>query len=112
MHPRHHGEATGDQVWSSKTKVLCMPSPPQADNVCTCSLLVSFSKRHFSKCATFRLMSLLEMPSLQHAGTTDVREYQDLHISSVVMMLREVRREVNTGRPFESRLHMHTHTHQ
>ena len=32
------------------------------------------------------------------------QENQDLHNSSVAIMLREMRREVNTGRPFESRL--------
>ena len=32
------------------------------------------------------------------------QEYQDLYNSSVAVMLREMQREVNTGRPFESRL--------
>ena len=34
------------------------------------------------------------------------QEYQDLQNSSVAVMLRETQREVNTGRPFESRLHV------
>ena len=33
------------------------------------------------------------------------QEYQDLCISSVSTMLREMQRELNKGRPFESRLH-------
>ena len=33
------------------------------------------------------------------------QENQDLHNSSVAIMLRDMRRQVNTGRPFESRLH-------
>ena len=33
------------------------------------------------------------------------QEYQDLYNSSVAIMLREMQREVNEGRPFESRLH-------
>ena len=33
-------------------------------------------------------------------------EYQDLYNSSVAVMLREMQREVNTGRPFESRLYI------
>ena len=33
------------------------------------------------------------------------KEYQDLHISSVAIMLREMQREVNMGLPFENRLH-------
>ena len=38
------------------------------------------------------------------------QEYQDLHISSVAIMLREMQREVNMGHPFESGLHMHYST--
>ena len=34
------------------------------------------------------------------------QEYQDLHNSSVAVMLREMPREVNTVRTFESRLHI------
>ena len=34
------------------------------------------------------------------------QENQDLHSLSVAIMLREIRREVNTGRPLESRLHI------
>ena len=38
------------------------------------------------------------------------QEYQDLHNSSVAIMLREMQREVNTGRPFERRLHIDYYT--
>ena len=34
------------------------------------------------------------------------QEYQDLYDSSVAVMPREVQREVNTGHPFESKLHI------
>ena len=34
------------------------------------------------------------------------QEYQDLHSSSVAIMLREMQREVNMGLPFEDTLHM------
>ena len=51
-------------------------------------------------------MSLREMPMPQHAGTTKSQEYQDLHNSSVTVMLREMQRDVNMGRPFESKLHI------
>ena len=34
------------------------------------------------------------------------QEYQDLHNSSVAIVLREMQREINTGRTFESRLHI------
>ena len=39
------------------------------------------------------------------------QQYQDLYNSSVAVMLREMQREVNEGRPFESRLHLDSHTH-
>ena len=38
------------------------------------------------------------------------QEYQDLYNSSVAVMLREMQREVNTGRPFESRLQIDYYT--
>ena len=38
------------------------------------------------------------------------QEYQDLHNSSVAVMLREMQREVNMGRPLESRLHIDYNT--
>ena len=38
------------------------------------------------------------------------QEYRDLYSSSVAVMLREMQREVNTGRPFERRLHIDYHT--
>ena len=34
------------------------------------------------------------------------QEHQDLHDSSVAIMLKEMQRELNTGHPFERRLHM------
>ena len=34
------------------------------------------------------------------------QEYQDLYDSSVAVMVREMQREVNTGHPFGSRLHI------
>ena len=39
------------------------------------------------------------------------QEHQDPHNSSVAIMLREMQREVNAGRPFESRLHIDYSTH-
>ena len=34
------------------------------------------------------------------------QEHQDLYDSSVAVMQREMQREVNTGHPFESKLHI------
>ena len=38
------------------------------------------------------------------------QEYQDVYNSSVAGMLREMQREVNTGRPVESRLYIDYYT--
>ena len=47
---------------------------------------------------------------LQHTRTTKTQEFQDLYDSSVAVLLRErereMQREVNTGHPFGSRLHI------
>ena len=40
-----------------------------------------------------------------------MQEIQDLHNSSVAMMLREMQREVNTGLPFERKLDIDFSTH-
>ena len=52
----------------------------------------------------------------QYTDTTKGKDYQDLYNSSVPVMLREMQREVNTGRPFESRLNIdhsaNNHHHQ
>ena len=51
-------------------------------------------------------MSVQEVQTLQHTNTTKKQEHQDLHDSSVAAMLRGMQREVNTGHPFERRLHI------
>ena len=68
----HQEETTGDQIWSSKTKVLCVPSPPQVyiKVTCFCSRIFFKKKRFPNKCVMFKLMSLREMPTLQHTRTT------------------------------------------
>ena len=43
---------------------------------------------------------------MQQTNTSTRQEYQDLHYSSVAILLRKMQREVNTRRPFESRLHI------
>ena len=48
-------------------------------------------------------MLLLEMPMRQHY---ERQGYQFVYNSSIAVMLREMQREVNIGRPFETRLHI------
>ena len=43
MHQLHQEEATGDQVWSSKSKVLCMPSPPLVGTLFIRPIIIHFS---------------------------------------------------------------------
>ena len=43
------------------------------------------------------------MPKPQQRGM--IKKNQDLYNSSVAVMLREMQREVNTGHPFERKLH-------
>ena len=38
------------------------------------------------------------------------QQHQDVYNSSIAVKLREMQREVNTGRPFESRLHLDSYT--
>ena len=42
LYSRHKGQATGDQIRSSNTTVLCMPSPPRAGNEGTLSCSTIF----------------------------------------------------------------------
>ena len=77
MYSRHQGELTGDQIRSSKTAVLCMPSTPREGNEDT----LFCSKIHHFKVHVI-------------AGDANAAAKANMQ------------REVNTGRPFESRLHI------
>ena len=58
VHSGHQGEATGDQIKSSETTMLCMPSPSRASNEGTPS------------CSTIFRKSTEEGTTLQHTSTT------------------------------------------
>ena len=45
-----------------------------------------------------------------HRNISKKHQYQELYNSSVAAMLRKMQREFNTGRPFESRLHIDSYT--
>ena len=106
MYSRHQGEATGDQVRSSKTTELCTPSPSRTGNEGTLPLFDSFFAEVFEKVQHYKVDVT--------AGDVNAAAYkyykrqvcQDLYNSSVAVMVREMQRVVNTGRPFESRLHI------
>ena len=73
-------------------------------------LLNSFSRQYFNKYITSRPMSLLEMSIRQHVDILQKTSIPRSVQFSVVVMLREMQREINTGRPFESRLHIDYYT--
>ena len=68
-------------------------------------LFDSFSKRCFNKCH-FKVDVIAGDANAVAYKYCKRQEHQDLHNSSVAIMLRKMQREVNTGRPFESRLHI------
>ena len=91
MYSGHHEKATGNQIKSSETMMLCVPSSPR-----------QFFER--LKKGQHCMVDVI-------AGDANAAAYkyhkkqenQDLCNSSVAVML--MRREVNMNRPFESRLH-------
>ena len=63
-----------------------------------------FSKQFFNKCH-FEIDVIAADTNAAAYKYYKNQEFQDLYDSSVAVMLREMQREVNTGHPFESRLH-------
>ena len=104
MHSRHHIEATGDQIRSSKTTVLCVHSPPRAGNEVTFACSTVF-KTVLQQVHHFKVDVIAGDANAAAYKNFKKQQYQDLYNSSVAVMLREMQREVNTGRPFERRLH-------
>ena len=62
-------------------------------------LFDSFSKRYFSRCAIFKVDVIAGVANAAAHKYYQRHEYQDLHSSSVAVMLREMQRVVNTGHP-------------
>ena len=68
----------------------------------------TISKKYEKSYNTTRLMSLLEIAMRQHTNKyCKKQEYQDLYSSLVAVMLREMQRDINMGRPFEGRRHIY-----
>ena len=79
MHQWDSQEAAGDQVWSSKIKVVCMPSPPQVGNEVTCC------------CSTIYQNNTSTFVSLQgwsHCGRRQCCSIQVLQKSGVTRSVR------------------------
>ena len=73
MYSGHQEKATGDQIKSSETTVLCVPSPSRASNEKYLMVFDSFSQRYSRRYNTAGFMSLLEMPMPQHTNITSSR---------------------------------------
>ena len=84
-------EATGDQIRSSKIALLRMPSPSRISNEGTLSCPAVF-KTVLQKVHHFKVDVVVG----------DANAAALLKKSSVAVVLREMQREVNTGRPFEN----------
>ena len=109
MRSRHQGEATGDQIRSPKLR---------------CCVRHLHHEQAMKPPYHFRQLFKTVLQHV-HNNRVDViagdanaapckyykkQEEQDLHNSSVAVMLREMQREVNTGRRYDSRLHIDYHT--
>ena len=92
-------EASGNQIKSSQTTVLCMPSPSRAGNEGTLPCSTVFRKSTSERYNTTKV-DVIAGDAIAPAYKYHKRqEYQDLYYSSVAVMLREMQREVNMGPP-------------
>ena len=111
MHSRHQGEVTSDQIRSPKLRCcVCHIHHEQA-------LKAPYRVRQFFK-TVLRQVHNNRVDVIAGDATAAAYRYykrqeeQDLHNSSVAVMLREMQREVNTGRRYACRLHIDYHTNQ
>ena len=81
-----------------------MPSLPQVGNEVACFCSTMF-QNDASTSVTLRLMSLQGDNNGAAYKYYKSHEHQDRYNSSVAVMLREMQSEVNTGDPFEGRVH-------
>ena len=104
MYSGNQEKATSDQIKSSETTVLCMPSPSRASNEKHLIVFESFSQRYSREVQHYRVDVIAGDANAAAYKYYKKQEYQDLYNSSVAVMLREMQREVNMDRPFETRL--------
>ena len=87
-----------------------MPSPPRAGNEGTLSCSTVFRNSTSASTPLQGRCLCWRCDAAAHKHYKKKQEYQDLHNSSAAVMLREMQREVNTGRPFERRLRVDSYT--
>ena len=95
----------GNQIWSSETKMLCMPSPPPAGNN-SLAIVRNFFQTMLQQVCHFKVDVTARDANAAAYKYNKKQEYQDLHNSSIAITLREMQREVNAGHPFERKLHI------
>ena len=107
-------EPTASCINDTKKRQLVTRSGPDWDAVSAISttsgrwihllMFENSSEQCLNRCVTSRLVS--GDANAAAYKYYEKQEYQDLHNSSVAIMLREMRREVNMGLPFENKLHI------
>ena len=111
---------TANCIRDTNERQLMTRSGLQRQRCCVCHL---HHERAMSAPASVPKLFKTELQQVHHfkvdvnAGDANAackcykhQEYQDQHISSVAILLREMQREVNMGQSFESGLYMHYST--
>ena len=83
----------------------CLPSPTQAGSNLPAAFR-DFFKTMLQQVHNFKVDVIAGDANAAAYKYYEKQECQDLHNSSVAVMLREMQREVNTGHTSERRLHM------
>ena len=102
---------TGDQIKSSATKMLCMPSIHHELAMRAPNRVRQFVAKVLKKVEHYRVDVVAGDAYTASYKHYKRQEYQELYISSVAAMFREMLREVNMNLPFESRLHIDNSTY-
>ena len=104
MYSGHQEKAIGDQIKSSETTMLCVPFSSWASLEGTLSCSTFFAKV-LKKVQHHRVDVVVGDATAAAYRYQNRQEYQYLCNFLVAVMLRDMQREVNMSRPFQSRLH-------
>ena len=102
MYSGHQEKGTGDQIKSSETTILCVPSLSWASNEDTPSCSTTFRKKKVLRKVQHYRVDVIAGDATAAAYRYYKRQScHALYNSSVAVMLREVQREVNMNHPFQ-----------
>ena len=97
MYSGHQGEITGDQIKSSETAVLCVPSPSWASNEGTLSCSTIFAK--VKKVQHYRVDVIVGDTTAAAYMYYKRQEYQALYNSSIAVTSRENSKKIQHEPP-------------